>query len=414
MDKIARKRNRDGVPKGGIIQFRADEDLVTELTQIAEKLRMPVGALARLWVSERLEKEQSHDISSLKQWRDNRESAIQTIIQTNFDPAPIQVLHLIPYQRTLSIEPEEMSRVFNLLPPVERAGDYQGRINIDGYETIKQFKIRQRWSGYTQLFDGGQIESIRELRTDDENNIFADRLDEDFIRAVWSYSCALETLGVKPPVALFASFKNMKGLKLKSSRIKGVSDEMTLEEFQVSALTIKDWKSVTTIESAAHTVKKFLDRIANSAGLPRSLSYSVSGDWVGLSDLKAENFGVARLGPRTEVISLSGINPDTKREDLLLHDDGKEILIGKVRKPYLEPTAETSFKCFVYENEMAPDAKKLLETLLKSKSICFFSVGQIRFAGRITRITEGYAGGTLHGLNAPPGLPLLLFDVSPF
>lgn len=45
--------------KSGLVQFRADPVLMADLTQAANSLHLPIGTLARLWVSERLNKESS-------------------------------------------------------------------------------------------------------------------------------------------------------------------------------------------------------------------------------------------------------------------------------------------------------------------------------------------------------------------
>lgn len=39
------------------IQFRCDEELLFNLMTIADKKKLPVGVLARMWIAERLEEE---------------------------------------------------------------------------------------------------------------------------------------------------------------------------------------------------------------------------------------------------------------------------------------------------------------------------------------------------------------------
>jgi len=56
------KRTKKGIvpalSKTGLIQFRADETLMRDLSAAADRLNLPVGGLARLWVTERLAREQ--------------------------------------------------------------------------------------------------------------------------------------------------------------------------------------------------------------------------------------------------------------------------------------------------------------------------------------------------------------------
>jgi len=48
---------RQRIVDRGIIAFRADPEMLSELLQIAERKRIPYGVLARSWVAERLQVE---------------------------------------------------------------------------------------------------------------------------------------------------------------------------------------------------------------------------------------------------------------------------------------------------------------------------------------------------------------------
>jgi hypothetical protein len=48
---------RQRVIKRGIVQFRADEEIMAMLLEVADHKRVPAGVLARSWIVEKLRKE---------------------------------------------------------------------------------------------------------------------------------------------------------------------------------------------------------------------------------------------------------------------------------------------------------------------------------------------------------------------
>lgn len=411
--KRPRSKAEDARPqKGGLVQFRADEELFSNLTQVADRLHIPVGVLARLWVSERLEKELSFDMNSIEAWRQQRYKLIDEFVEEEFNSGPIQVLHLVPFQRMIDVDPERVRQLQGMLPPVERVDEYSGRINLEGYQTSKQFKTENKLAGSVQVFSTGQIESVRELYADENKCLFADYVDEDLIKAVWSYSCVLEALGVKPPIALFVGFRRMRGCTLKSQRFSSPSAEIKYGAFELEVITIKDWSNVLTVENAAQSIKKLLDKFANSAGLPRSMSYSVNGSWLGPRDGKISYERKTKMQAQTDVLELVGVNRGGPRVDLVLHEFGDDLLLGKVRPPYLEPTASTRFKCLVNQDEMASGAKQVLEHKHRMKQLLTISVGKLKINGYVTRVVEGFGAGAFDGINIPQERTLL-FEIEP-
>ena len=57
MLKQARRDAHQRVIKRGFVQFRAEEELVDHLMQIADHKKMPAGVLVRSWVAERVREE---------------------------------------------------------------------------------------------------------------------------------------------------------------------------------------------------------------------------------------------------------------------------------------------------------------------------------------------------------------------
>src|SRR5208283_1893813 len=98
------------------------------------------------------------------------------------------------------------------LAPIERAGDFSGRVNGSGYRTQKIFKDSSKANGYVQVYRTGQIESVRIIQADNQKKLlFGDLIDNDIIHAVWSYSTALAGLGIPLPIVVSLGFFGLKG-----------------------------------------------------------------------------------------------------------------------------------------------------------------------------------------------------------
>lgn len=61
---------RDRVIKRGIMHFRADEDMMSELLQVAQYKKLPAGSMVRSWVSERLSQEHDYLVTADRPMQD--------------------------------------------------------------------------------------------------------------------------------------------------------------------------------------------------------------------------------------------------------------------------------------------------------------------------------------------------------
>ncbi len=190
-----------------------------------------------------------------------------------------------------------------------------------------------------------------------------DFVDDDLVSAVWSYAAALENLGVKPPVAVFVRFQNLRGYAMRSAKRTTESASITYGAFNLKGVTINNWGQVDSIESTAQTVKPILDKLANSGGLPKSLSYSNTGHWLGSGQMKERRNVVTSSIPQ-QAITLSGTNRDSHRVDLVLRSKNgeKSMIIGKVRPSYLEPTKNSKVTCLVNPDEMEERCASVAES----------------------------------------------------
>jgi hypothetical protein len=270
--------------KGGLVQFRVESGFLAQLSAVASRMQLPVGVLARLWVAERLAQELAFDNVSIEKWLAERYAEISEKI-SQFDPGPVQIMHMIPQNLELNIEPELMPKIHNQLPPIERIAEYSGRINRLGYQTIKIYRDTDKMNGYVQAFRTGQLESVRVLHVSEQlEALYGDQLDDDLIRAVWSYGGALYNLGVALPLKIFLRFSGLNGLTLRSRHHHGSVTLFDEDSFNLPVIEITDWSMLKNLESTAVALQQALDILWNAAGFSRSPSYSNNDTWRGSLD----------------------------------------------------------------------------------------------------------------------------------
>jgi hypothetical protein len=275
--------------KGGLVQFRADSNFLMHLGSVATRLQLPVGVLARLWVAERLAKELAFDNASIEKWLDERHQEILGRV-AEFDLGPVQMIHMVPQNRELKIDPEKMRKIHNDLPPVERITEFNGRINRLGYKTEKSFRNSDKMSGVVQVFRTGQLESVRILHVDEMSEaLYGDQLDDDLIRAIWSYGGALSSLGIALPLKVFLRFSGLKGLTLRSRYYRETTTVFDDDSFSIPPVEITDWSMLKRIESTAAELRSTLDVLWNAAGFRGSPNYSSDGTWRGPLDDRADS-----------------------------------------------------------------------------------------------------------------------------
>ncbi len=399
------KESFERFTRTGLVQFRADPLLMQGLTQIAEQRHIPVGALARLWVAERLLQETTYEIAELESWRLQRYSDIEKIVESEFRPGPVLVLHLVPFGKYTDLDPSAIRQVARMLAPVENSLGFEARINLDGFRTEKRYGSDGELSGYVQVFRGGQLESVREIVTDENKGIIGEIFDEELISALWSYSCALEALGIQPPVALFIRLMNTNGVRMRSAKSDSYSNVMNYGAFNIQGLSINNWNDVLKLENAAKTVKRVLDRIANSAGLSGSLSFASNGKWMKASEnvLKKE----PKLKTQVEKLELSGFGDLVDFIEIKAKTKNAELVLGRIRPPSFQITSKTTLKCFVKQKDMSKGAQHFLDINFITKEPAEFKIGDYKFKGYISKQPmPGMGGGAFDGVTIPQELTL--------
>jgi hypothetical protein len=263
-----------------IIQFRVDDLFFTQMSAVANRLATPVGVLARQWVAERLSNEITADFKTVSNWQTTRYAQLSSKIPEELPSGPIQLIHFVPFNFEGRIDFEAAKKLSTVFVPFEGSSMYAGRRNRLGYvwtDVIQNEKTR----GYVQLFSNGAVESVRVLKTINEEVILGEHLDLDLIRAVWMYANGLNSLGIQLPILLRITFKNMHGccLRLSNDALSWRSTEIDENEFALSDLHISDWQDVLRLEEAAQFLKPLLDEIWNAGGFERSPSYKNNGQF---------------------------------------------------------------------------------------------------------------------------------------
>ncbi|MBX9772180.1 MAG: hypothetical protein K2X29_12460 [Candidatus Obscuribacterales bacterium] len=271
--------------KSSLIQFRVNDLFFSQLSNLAKRKEIPIGVLVRSWVAERMRQELLLERDDAATWEAYRAQEVEKRLPA-MEPGPIQILRLIPFEKTIKIEPESVRQFQSQLEPVQRTDEFSGRINRLGYETKKIFRTAgELQAGYVQIFTTGHIESVRVLRTDEhERAIYADQLDDDLIRSLWMYCTVLYQLNVAPPVQVSLAFARVKGLTLRTRAYSAPTTKIEEDSFSMPQEIISDWSEVATIEAAAQFLKSTLDNFWQASGFPRSYSYSKEGKWEGPFD----------------------------------------------------------------------------------------------------------------------------------
>lgn len=271
--------------KSALIQFRVDEPFMKQMNSVAARLNTPPGVLARAWVAERLAQELRVDVDLVRQWQKARLSVIQANeIKGEFIEGPIIIIHIMPLTTGITIEPERLKTFSTSYAPQERIEErYAGRITRLGFETRQVRESDDRKAAYVQAFFTGQIESVRVLPSDNPHRaIDAAVLDDDLIRAIWSYCIPLAALRIPLPLLISISAMDVKDYWFKTAAWAAPQISITEDAFTLHDVQITGWEQVETIEATANTLKCNLDEFWHAAGYDRSYSFDIRGRWLGL------------------------------------------------------------------------------------------------------------------------------------
>lgn len=250
-----------------VIQVRADDELLERLMVFSERLHVPVSSLVRSWIIDRLDTEISKEAVRCKAWQNDRLDQLKT----SCAGAPCQILHLLPLTPELSLMPENISLFRGFLNPASGAQEFDERINLLGFKTQSLIS-----SAYVQVFNTGQIESVRYFAPE-QQSINGHIADDDLVKAITSYCKAYQHLKLPLPVLVCVSYLGLAGIRINQhSRV--FEDQF----FCIQDKLVSNWEEVQNEEVTAKTIKPLIDQFWNAAGLPKSGTYSEDGlTWYG-------------------------------------------------------------------------------------------------------------------------------------
>lgn len=393
----------------GLVQFRADAQLLKALSSMAERLKMPIGALARLWVAERLLSETIVDVDVLQNWINDRYSQIDKEPDLLVS-GPRLTLHMCTCNRFVDLEPAFIRRFAGMLPPVERVDNFDTRINFEGFIATKVFANDSKPMGYVQVFRQGMLESVRVLTSDEQNGVFAQQIDQDIISAVWSYASALKAMEVPLPVVLFVRLSNLSGETLLSPRIPGYSLPFSNHTLHFPPVLISSWQQLSLIDSAAQTLRPTLDKLANAAGLSASVSFLPSGKWI-VDESAASSQRTSSVSKKSSIpeIDLSGISGAEDRTRILTHAGGHTFCLGRVHPPYIKPSNRTLLRLTVLQKDLSPGAERFLRECAYRGDLFDIELGGQKLTGYVPEPPiEALSGGAFDGVSVPY-IPTLVF-----
>lgn len=185
---------------------------------------------------------------------------------------------LLTNQDVLSIERMEEQRT--LLAPVARIDSrFEAYRNELGYRSIKQFATATLPSGYVQLYQTGQIESVRTIREADGKRLYSQLIEDDLVEAVQKFSFVLARLGIFTPIILSIALFKIKGYSI----IRSSSEEETNLKFSEDSvrfplLRIDQWDKVSEPNAAANLLRPVLTGIWEASGQPYRGWYGANGE----------------------------------------------------------------------------------------------------------------------------------------
>lgn len=260
-------------PKGGLIQFRVEEQLMSRLKSLAEMSGTSPGMLCRQWALEKINEHETHHLKRALSWHKERLKAIQDDIQLNipyYADKPYFVLHAVPLGDNKTIAPERAQAIAGTLHPLRRTRAFNGRFNHLGYQssTTEDSTIK----AHLQVFRSGEIETLRPIWLNQIKGVINGTFTDAEIVDAASTACAtLAGLQVPLPYALLITVCGVKDLTMSHGYA-----EIQVDTLQLPAIEVKEWEQIAkdgSIEAMAQTLHDALNVLWNAGGVSTSATF---------------------------------------------------------------------------------------------------------------------------------------------
>lgn len=267
--------------KSEVIQMRLESSQLAQVSALAAARDIPVSAMVRDWVLDRLKTELVKSSSERELWRMERLKKLETLIQDEFADGPILVVHGQPLTPNLKSNLDSLQAISTSLVPLFGMQPVTGRINRLGYQATVSHHEKLVQMG--QAFKTAQVESVHLLEHKGPE-IFGLMLDEAVVVIVRSLLGLLSAQQFALPFVFSISLLRVKGSWLVTQpspfgpipHVDFQEDKMTLPD-----ILITDYDQAKDYKVLARHVRPILDEIWNASGLKTSFSFAEDGTWHG-------------------------------------------------------------------------------------------------------------------------------------
>ncbi|TSC60541.1 MAG: ATPase AAA [Parcubacteria group bacterium LiPW_15] len=198
------------------------------------------------------------------------------------------ILHLVPlesFSTTLNIPAEKLFQLYsdlNNLRPMFTDAWFRPQINVAGVIAHTGAGQKEIARSYVQLFRNGAIEAVEtsilaRSKTERESVIPIYVIEEQIINYTKNYLNALHSLEINPPIFVFITLTDVKGMSFSSTTFKSTSDVHPIREKNLYCPEV----TFGTYDEPVHTtLKPALDLVWNACGISGSQNYDDDGNWI--------------------------------------------------------------------------------------------------------------------------------------
>ncbi|MBU6454361.1 MAG: hypothetical protein KGS72_21515 [Cyanobacteria bacterium REEB67] len=263
--------------KAELIQLRVEKTFLDKLNRIAEKQNLPLSAMLRVWLSDRLNEEMKMITTERKVWQEERLAAMKAALEKEFEPGPAFAVHAHPLTPGVSIDIANVEKnAFSLIP--WGSTGFTGRIKQHGYELIRAHNGRS--SAKAQIFTSGQIEGLFAVSTEGKE-IYGLALDDGIVQVISAYVGLLRSQQTPMPYQFNVFILNAQGYAVVED-VAGVEPTTAFED-SVVRLTPLVIDTPTQTESELQTgnhCREMIDELWRAAGKRHSASYDKDNQWL--------------------------------------------------------------------------------------------------------------------------------------
>jgi hypothetical protein len=198
------------------------------------------------------------------------------------------VLHVVPFSAFTvgTVFPlQEAARQPNKFPTLFDTTALQHQITFDGLLVTSNPDAQPRSQrAYTQVLRVGTVEAVASCLIDEPKSLLLPQLDSLIVHYARVYAASLHTIGVEPPMAIFASLLNVKGMRLwrvfpQNAFCEAGEGFVTLPLDQYHFVETIFETVPTDDNDAARRLQVTLSHLANAGGLASSPSFDAMGNF---------------------------------------------------------------------------------------------------------------------------------------